>query len=353
MSPSGPPHLADRVIVIGGSAGSLEPIATLLRSFTPQCRAAVLVVVHIPESSPSMLHRVLGRGAELPVVQAVDGALLEAAQVYVAVPGHHLVVEDDHLRTVLGPRENGLRPAIDPLFRSAAAHWDSRVAGVVVSGALDDGSAGLLAVVREGGRAFVQAPDEAGIPDMPAHAIAAVPSATVGTIAELGTRLSAWCDAPETTWIDGGDGGRPAEAPPDVANGPVEYDVGDPELEPTLDTPSGFICPDCGGSLFEIVPGRPLKFRCRVGHAWTASTLGDRHHQALENAVWEALRIIEDDLALQDRLAERAQSGSRLLALERIEERRRHRLQLRESLLAALEEIGAVPGEPVVDGPPV
>jgi two-component system chemotaxis response regulator CheB len=200
MSPADPAHLADRVIVVGGSAGSLEPISRLLRPMTERCRAAVLVVVHIPESSPCVLHRVLARGGDVRVAQAVDGALLLAGRVHVAVPGHHLVIERDRMRVVAGPREHRLRPAIDPLFRSAAEHWGPSLAGVVVSGALHDGSAGLRAVASRGGRAFVQDPDEATVRDMPAHAIAAVPEAVVGRIAVLAARLATWGEAPTPAW---------------------------------------------------------------------------------------------------------------------------------------------------------
>src|SRR6266581_9811031 len=162
------------IIVIGASAGGVEALLALTGTLPRDLPAAVFVVLHIPAQSPSALPSILGRAGALKVVHATDGAEIEHGRIYVAPPDHHIFVERGKVRIVRGPKENRHRPAIDPLFRSAAQAYGSRVVGVVLTGALDDGTAGLIALKRRGGIAVVQDPDEALFSGMPLSALANV-----------------------------------------------------------------------------------------------------------------------------------------------------------------------------------
>lgn len=149
------------ILVIGASAGGVEALSTLVRSFPPKFSAAIFVVLHIPAEGRSMLPTIFNRIGHLPACHPEDGASIKHGQIYIAPPDHHLLIEQEHVRVVRGPRENRHRPAIDPLFRSAARAYGPRVIGVVLTGALDDGTAGLLAIKRQGGLAIVQDPRDA------------------------------------------------------------------------------------------------------------------------------------------------------------------------------------------------
>src|SRR5205085_11090505 len=179
------------VVLIGGSAGAIEALLKIVRALPAEFGAAVLVVVHTSAESPSMLPHVLGRASRLPALHAVDGERFRAGHIYVAPPDHHLLIgEGDTMRVRRGPRENGHRPAIDPLFRSAAMHgYGARSIGMVLSGYLDDGSAGLYAMRSRGAIAMVQEPTDAIAPDMPANAVKYTQADYVEPAAALGARL--------------------------------------------------------------------------------------------------------------------------------------------------------------------
>lgn len=155
------------VIVIGSSMGGIEALSSLVRQLPADLPASVVVVQHSSEESPGLLSEILARAGALPAVTAEDRMALEHGRIYVAPPDHHLLLTEDGLRVVFGPRENRVRPAIDPLFRTAAVNYRSRVIGVILTGLLGDGASGLLAVRRCGGTAVVQAPDDAATPRCP------------------------------------------------------------------------------------------------------------------------------------------------------------------------------------------
>ena len=247
------------IIVVGGSAGALDALRSILAGLPPDLPAAVLVVLHVGEVS--YLPSILVRSSTLPVVPASSGATIEPGQVYVGPPGFHLLVHDSHILLRRGPRENLARPAVDALFRSAAASLGSRVIGIVLSGSLSDGTAGLRAIKRCGGLSIVQSPREAPVPSMPRNAL-------------WHTDVDHVCAATEMAGLLSRLVGEPAGPSPEV---PTEIrleaaiaaqELADMRADDMLGKVSRFTCPECHGSLWSIEDGSMLRFRCHVGHAF-------------------------------------------------------------------------------------
>jgi two-component system, chemotaxis family, protein-glutamate methylesterase/glutaminase len=280
------------VIVLGASAGGVEALRTLVGGLPADLPASVLVVLHIPPYGGSVLPAILARAGSLPARHPTTTEPLAPGEIVVAPPDHHLVLFDNHLRLTRGPRENGHRPAIDVLFRSAARAVGARVIGVVLSGVLDDGTAGLAAIKSRGGLAVVQDPDDAIYPGMPHNAIEHVAVDHVLPADDIAKLLVRLCEEP----VD--DAGHP---PPPLME--IEADLAmmsetamnHPERP---GQPSGFSCPDCNGVLYEIKDGEITRYRCRVGHAWSAESLLGEQAEQLDAALWMALRGLEEKAAL-------------------------------------------------------
>ncbi len=288
------------IVVIGASAGGVEALSQLARRLPADFPGAIFVVLHVPAHSPSLLPRIIERNGKLPARHASDGEAIEPGRISIAPPDQHLLLEDGRARLIRGPRENGHRPAVDPLFRTAALAFGPRVVGVVLSGNLDDGTAGLAAIKQRGGVTVVQDPEAAPYPGMPRSAIesgAVDHILPLAGIAELLDRL-----AREPI-------GNPADPPMPVdmeSEGRIAaFDLAAIEDEGRPGQPSGFSCPDCGGTLWELHDGELLRFRCRVGHAWTANGLVAEQTRGIETALWTALRALEERAALCRRVAER------------------------------------------------
>jgi two-component system chemotaxis response regulator CheB len=294
------------VVVIGASAGGVEALRAVVGGLPAELPAAVLVVLHIPRGAESALAKILARGCALPVRNAIDGEQLRQGRVYVAPADYHLLVIDNRIRLSSGPTENGHRPAVDPLFRSAARAYGPRAVGVVLSGSRDDGAAGLAAIVQRGGLAVVQDPAEAIYPSMPTAALNAVDVDYVRPAVKIGPLLDEIARS-ETTMDDlpGDDPALTAEVAI-AGNAAITTDEG-------LGVPAGFGCPACGGALFEVDSDDGMKrFRCRVGHAWSPESLLEEQVNALEGALWMALRALEEQTALNELLADRSlERGSR------------------------------------------
>ena len=290
------------VVVVGASAGGVEAIRDLVSMLPRGLGACVLIVLHLPAGSSSALPAILRRAGELPVAQAEDGAPLRAGEVLVARPDHHLVVIDGSAALSHGPRENGHRPAVDVLFRSAARARGSDVLGVVLSGVLDDGAAGAVSIARAGGRVVVQAFDQALYSSMPRAAAAAVGDVEQLDIAAIARHVVSWSEERR----DGTAGPHQnSELEKEVEMATLDPDaMHDPERP---GRPSGFGCPDCAGALFQIEEGNLVRYRCRVGHAWSAESLLARQTVELEGALWMALRSLEEKAALSVDLGERAE----------------------------------------------
>jgi two-component system chemotaxis response regulator CheB len=300
------PHHRD-ITVIGASAGGITALRKLLGALPAHYPAAIFVVVHVAPESPSLLHEVLARAGPLPAQRARNGESIRPGRIIVAPPDHHLLLDDGQVRVTHGPRENRHRPSIDVLFRSAAVAFGSRATGVVLSGMLDDGAAGLWAIRRRGGATLVQDPADAEFPDMPRNALEAVPTAQRLAIGDLAARLVEL--ARET--VDG-----EATAVPGNMAHEVRLAVESTEMEDldTLGRRVPFTCPECGGALWELEGGAP-RFRCHVGHAYSMHTLASEQTVRVEAALWAALRSLEESERLARRLAgaaeERSDSRSR------------------------------------------
>ncbi|MEJ2863782.1 chemotaxis protein CheB [Actinomycetospora flava] len=311
------------LIGVGASAGGIEALFDLVAGIDADLDAAVLVVVHQAADAPSVLAGLLDRRCALSVASAEGGERLERGRVLVAPPDHHLHVVDGRVEVSRGPKENGHRPGIDPLFRSLALAAGPRATGVVLSGMLDDGAAGLLDLVRHGGTAVVQEPGDALYDGMPTAALEQVPGALVRPAREIGPALTEIV----------------ARRPLDVArpSAQLAYEVrisrGD-EVEMTEHdppgAPAGLSCPDCAGPLFDLGSEDRPRYRCRTGHAWSVVSLGAEQDETAERALYAALRALEDKMALARRVASSAEgSGATTVAA-------RSRKSAREAMRSAV-----------------
>jgi two-component system, chemotaxis family, protein-glutamate methylesterase/glutaminase len=291
------------IIVIGGSAGSLEAVTSIARALPGDLPAAVFVVIHIPASAPSALPAIIARVSLLGACAASNGTPIERGQIYAAPPGCHLLLAHGSMILTSGPKENGHRPAIDPLFRSAARVYGARVIGVVLSGSQNDGAAGLLSIRRAGGVTIVQSPESALYPSMPRSAIDLVGADHVfppEEIAGLLVRLAEQpVDEPEVT-------DTMTDEKLEIREIEDEEVVAQEDRRRQPGIPSTQTCPECHGTLWEAQDTGLPKFRCRIGHSYTAEGLITHQAEQLEAALWTALRALEEHEALARRLAARA-----------------------------------------------
>jgi two-component system chemotaxis response regulator CheB len=296
-----------RIVVIGGSTGAVRALETILPMIPHDFPAAILIATHIA-SQNSILPDILGRCATMPVRYAIDGEPIVPGRILVAVPDEHLtVVMNDGkacVRLVHGPRENHCRPAIDPLFRSAASAFLENTIGVLLTGDLDDGTVGLQAVKACGGLAIVQDPMEAEALAMPASAIEHVNVDQVLRANAIGPALVALVarrvrpDSPA-----GGDSTSSVPAWIDIENSMVGRDSQIEAME-QLGKPSSLTCPECSGTLWEIGRERPIRYRCHTGHAFTAKVLETLQRDAVEDALWSAVRALHEQERLFIKLLE-------------------------------------------------
>ncbi len=329
------------IILVGGSAGAVEAVCELVKHLPPDLPAAVFVVIHLGRGRSS-LPQILDRAGALPALHPEHGEPIRSGRIYVAPPDRHMVVDDGTVRLLRGPRENGFRPAVDVLFRSAARRYRERVIGVVLTGNLDDGTAGLLAVKTMGGVAVVQDPADASHPSMPENAIAAVAVDHVVSLAELPALLAGLAGEPVEP---GGPEPVPVEAETHVTDELVGLSGEDVEGG----EPSGFTCPDCGGALWEWGEGELVRYRCRTGHAYSPESLVAQQSDSLEYTLWAAVRTLEETAAISKRMAKRMRRQG-MATLERrfrtrAAEAERHADTLRGILTTRAAETVAAPIE--------
>jgi two-component system, chemotaxis family, protein-glutamate methylesterase/glutaminase len=271
--------------------------------------APILVVLHVSATGPSALPSILDRVTELDVRHAADGDRLEPGVVLIAPPDLQLTVAGDYVRVERGPRENGLRPAVDPLMRSAARHLGRRAVGVVLTGMLSDGTVGLAAIKAAGGVTIVQDPGSAAFSSMPQHAVDGVGPDYVVPIEELGALLQRVVGAERQKPVEVTMTGHLHELPP--------VEVGD-------DNPgqlTAFTCPECHGTLWEVDEAGVPQFRCRVGHRYAIDSLVVAQSNGTETALWAAARALEEKASLSRRVAVRLSDsghGGSALRFERI-----------------------------------
>jgi two-component system, chemotaxis family, protein-glutamate methylesterase/glutaminase len=288
------------LVVIGASAGGVEALRALVAELPEDLPAAVLVVLHLRSGGTSALAHILDRSGRLPAVTASPRQDLRRGTIVVAPPDHHLLVDDGQYVLSRGPTESGHRPAVDALFRSAARAAGARVIAVVLSGVLDDGAAGAVAVARRGGLVAIQDPTEALYPGMPEAVAELITPDHVLPAAALGTML-----------------GRRAGEPVELAGTPPPSELESREANiarhgehsvahdlAELGELAGYACPDCDGGLL-LLSGTE-RMRCRVGHAWTAEALLAAQADRTEKALWTAYRMLEERAELAIRLEELA-----------------------------------------------
>ena len=309
------------VVVVGASAGGVEALRAFAAALPVDLPATVIVVLHIPSDAPSALAAILGRAGPLPAVTARHGMRLEPGLIVAAPADHHVLVADGHLHLSRGPRENGHRPSIDPLFRSAAVDFGAHAIGIVLSGNRDDGTAGLAVLARQGGTALVQEPTEALYAGMPQSALDHVPAARALPAAKLGAAVAELLQDPSDDPadpdpahpVDPADQADPPD-PPTAEEADLAAAVPRPAPQAELSEPSPLSCPDCDGVLFRLEGEPSPRFRCRVGHAWSPVSLAAEQSAGVEVVLWAALRALEEKAALQRWLADTADATHRMHA---------------------------------------
>jgi two-component system chemotaxis response regulator CheB len=294
IKPQGAPRisavyfLVRKVIVFGGSAGGIKALCSVLEGIPATIPAAALAVIHTTEKS-RYLPEVFARHSHLKVLSPSRVEVIEPGRLYVPMPNRHLAVKAHCAVSMMGPRENRHRPAVDTLFRTAARVYRSHVVAVVLSGALDDGSAGAMAVKARGGTVIVQDPAEAQMDDMPSNVMKQVKTDFCLPIRDIPGLLSELAEKGPTI---------KHRATARECKLAAASEVASEEMEPT-----GFTCPDCGGALLQIVDGKNVQFRCHVGHNFSLDSFSEAHADALERALWTALRKLNEQKAIHESLA--------------------------------------------------
>lgn len=288
------------IVVIGASAGGVEALRQVAHGLPLDFPAAVFAVLH--SRGPSILPSILSNA--LPAVAAHDGDPIEFGKVYVARPDFHLIIDDSRMRVFHGPKENRHRPSIDVLFRSAASEYGSHVIGVILSGSMNDGSAGLAAIKNAGGVAVVQDPRDAPFPDMPQNALNAVKVDYCLPLKEIPALLTGLVNGKMRSNI------TPAKT--------MKGKTADPR---TIGKPSVFTCPECHGTLWELQEGELVRFTCRVGHTFSIGSMEEEVSEATEAALWAAIRMLEEKAELSRRMASDARRRNQEAFAQSLENR--------------------------------
>jgi two-component system chemotaxis response regulator CheB len=313
------------IVVVGTSAGGVEALRALVSGLPADYPGSVFIVMHSAADSPGVLAQILNRAGPLSAANASNRERIHPGRVYVAPPDMHMLLEPGVVRLTRGPKENRFRPAVDPLFRSAAAVYGPRVAGVILTGGLDDGVSGLWAVKRLGGVAVVQDPEEAFMPSMPQSALAQVEVDYTLPLAEIAPLLSRL--ARTSVAEQGG-----YEVPEDL-NIEVKIAMEDNAREAgvtRLGSPSLFTCPECHGTLLQLKENGRTRYRCHTGHAYSADSLLSEVTESVEESMWSAIRVIDESAMLMRHMAEHVQESDAPAAARFLEKARdaEHRSQL-------------------------
>ncbi|WP_435017494.1 chemotaxis protein CheB [Tundrisphaera sp. TA3] len=292
------------IIVFGGSAGALEAMNVIVDGFPPGLPAAVFVAFHSSPHSPGLLPEIFNHRGKLPAAHARDGEPVAPSRIYIAPPDHHLLLEHGRVRVTRGPKENRFRPAVDPLFRSAALAYGPRVVGVILSGWLDDGAAGLWAIKARGGVAIVQEPEEAFARSMPEAALRQ---------SRVDHRLRAEDIAPTLAELVAGLGPDERDFPvPEGLEIETRIAMEDKALQAgvrDIGEPSLFACPECHGVLMRMKTGGGPRYRCHTGHSYTADSLLSEMTEVVEESLWNAVRSVQESSILMEHMAAHAREA--------------------------------------------
>lgn len=292
------------ILAVGTSAGGFEALRFLAREFSPDFPASVLVTIHLSNQFRSELDAILTQAGPLPAGFAADGEKLQRSRIYIAPTERHLIVESGHLRLGSGPRENNARPALDPLFRSAALCCGERCVGAVLTGTLGDGAAGLQALKQSGGVTVVQDPSDAAFAEMPTTALLRSKPDHVVSLAGMPALFEKLVR-------------EPAGLAKPAASG-LEYEVnvasgglGSMHEMDRIGRRSVLACPDCHGIMWEINEGELVRYRCHVGHAYSAEIMSLALDENLKRAFGSALRALDERVALARKLEAQASTSGR------------------------------------------
>jgi two-component system, chemotaxis family, protein-glutamate methylesterase/glutaminase len=302
------------IVVVGASAGGFHSIIELVAQLHEGMDVAVLIVLHFRKlNSDSAILQRLQTNSAFKCKVAEHGDVIESKHVYIGVPDKHLLVKNGMILLGMGPQENLWRPSIDVLFRSAAAAYDSRTIGIILSGLMYDGTSGMIAIKRSGGCCIVQEPKQAEYPDMIQSVLEnvevdyCVPLEDIGAIIEEKTKNGIH------THIIPDDVKAEAEIAERNALGIATVEA--------LGERSPYICPDCGGGLWEMVSDNIIRYRCHTGHVYNSGELLIRQSDALENTLWTALRMMEERRNLLDKMSTEEKGKGWHLSAENKEER--------------------------------
>ena len=310
------------IVVVGASAGGIEALKELVGALPGDLAASVFVVLHLPAGGTSVLPDILTRAGQLPAEHVHDGVAITRSRIFVAPPDCHVQITDGTAEAVAGPKENGHRPAIDPLFRSAAHAFGPRAVGIILSGTLDDGTLGMRAIKAHGGVGLVQDPKSALHRGMPESAIAYASPDRIGTP----RKLAEWIVELANDDVENED----LEGAVTAMN--HEHEVAKQTDEhPHAGEASGLTCPECGGAIWREEEAKVVSFRCRVGHKYTAETFALEQGRTVEAAVWASLRLIEERVVLMRQLAERfkGQPRTTMNFTQKADDLERHAVALR------------------------
>jgi two-component system chemotaxis response regulator CheB len=289
------------IVVIGASAGGIQPLIELVKSLPENFTGYIFIVVHIPSHSPSDLPSILSFSGALTAVHPKDGEKLQRGTLYIAPPDHHLLLEDDHVIVRKGPKENRFRPSIDALFRSAAYVYGPRVIGVILSGLLNDGVSGLWSIKRMGGIAVIQDPKDADHDSMPIGVLEYVEVDYSLPQQEIGPLLTRLIQEKNLqTLVINENEKKLLQMEVNIALEGNAFEKGILDMgKLTI-----FTCPECHGALVRLVEGKIIRFRCHTGHAFTASALLSGITESVEESLWQAMKGLEEATLLLNKMAE-------------------------------------------------
>jgi len=328
------------IVVIGASAGGVEALQRLCAGLPADFPAAVFVTQHISPSARSVLPLLLDRAGPLPARSPRDGDPIKRGTIYVAAPDYHMLLREGTVLMRRGPNENRTRPAVNALFRSAALAYGGRVIGVVLTGLLDDGTEGLIAITAAGGTSVVQDPDEAAWPSMPRNALKRDHVSHVTKLADMGELLVRLVKEEADPTIP-----LPEEYRIEDRMAAQEFSILEPGIQ-TPGSPSHISCPDCGGVLNQIESQDEIRFRCQVGHAFTPLGLAAAQSEELERALSIAARTHRDRI----RLFEQMGTNAHARGLPRAEVRWKEAAEESVQMIAVLEQAMQTLRKPASEG---